>query len=141
MGWTISKNIWKTKQDVEGYAKKHTNKERELNIKSFLMYFGVNALSIYWPDNGRKKTIDDLRQRWNRFKESNTQPVLSTCIWDKNYPDLDISKLNEEIIAPGKEPDCPVINFASKEEEVAMWSNNHPTWVWYNTMKKMILAA
>jgi hypothetical protein len=134
MDWVEGKNTqnhpdrFKTKQDVENYKTQHPN------VKSFVLYFGANT-------KNNTQTLSDIKKRSSRLKEVGIQPILSTCIWSDNHPHL--NNLNQNIKQLAKNLNTPVLDFDSTYQKklIAMWSNQHPTSIWYKTMEKEILAA
>ncbi len=121
-------NRFKTKQDVEKY--KLENSE----VKSFVIYFWANT-------KNNTQTLKDIKQRSLWLKDSDIQPILSTCIGTDNNTHL--SSLNLEIKKLRKELNVPVLDFESSYNKklIAMWSNQHPTRSGYKIMEQEILNA
>lgn len=142
MNWVEGKTT-RTHPDIKKYLDQGLSYEESVNkyiednvktqkIKSFVLYFWANTTN-------NQQTLKDIEIRWKTLQKFNIQPVLSTCIWSNNYSWL--KELNSEIREIWKTNNYPVIDFAAKENEIAMWSNDHPNWQWYNTMENIILSA
>ncbi|HRX63549.1 MAG TPA: transglycosylase SLT domain-containing protein [Candidatus Absconditabacterales bacterium] len=113
------------KDSVEKYIEENVKQQK---VKSFILYFGANTQDV-------AQTFSDLKTWCEVLEQKGIQPVLCTCIGSQNHPHL--IELNKKILELQNK--YSVLDFASREDLIAMGSNEHPTGKGYQVMENLIM--